>query len=431
MICSKSEKIALKLLERIKSGELCGQLPSDKKVAEEFNVALMTATRALTLLQERGVVVRIPRRGTFTLADPGKVIRFQGNARFFEIFSGYLKKHRPEITLKPAGHNEEWDLCAVTTGNIFLSSGNDSGMMFPRQRVERLRNSGRYWDNVFDICIKNGSLYGIPYLFSPVLLHCSRSIMRKIEPDFDPVGLTMDHFIHLMEKAAEKGYGGIDMFCFTRSFFLNMIYCLAGHKPDELSIMKAAQLLIKVLSFRGRPFNEGNTLFTLAPRQKKEKQQFSNYDIVPMPELNGVRSCPVASETLIASCRFEDSGLLHDLCEETLSPEFQKLVTANRFGIAADKNIAMQSMKTTSERDDFFFTEAANGTVVYNDYPLETLQDIALSTEELLSGELTPGEFEKSLRETLARQKLAEKRSKRLIELNKLTEYAVTGETAV
>ena len=81
---NKAELIANTLLDRIRSGELTGRLPSDKKVAEDFGVALMTASRALTLLQEKGAVVRVPRKGTFVLAKTGKNLTVACLPRFCE-----------------------------------------------------------------------------------------------------------------------------------------------------------------------------------------------------------------------------------------------------------------------------------------------------------------------------------------------------------
>ena len=45
-LANKSQLIADSLLEKIRSKQLSGRIPSDKKIAEEYHVALMTAVRA-------------------------------------------------------------------------------------------------------------------------------------------------------------------------------------------------------------------------------------------------------------------------------------------------------------------------------------------------------------------------------------------------
>ena len=204
--------IANALFDRIRSGELTGQLPSDKKVAEDFGVALMTATRALTLLQERGAVVRIPRKGTFVLAGDARELTVSCLPRFFEIFRKWMQIHHPEITLKhqPPRSGYSGDLRVMTTYSIFTSYDVEISQ-FSRLREERLRQSGRFWDKLCDLYHKDNRLYGVPYLFSPVLLHYNRSLMREIAPDFDPVALDWDTFTGILEKAVDAGFNGIDL----------------------------------------------------------------------------------------------------------------------------------------------------------------------------------------------------------------------------
>ncbi|MBE6394348.1 MAG: GntR family transcriptional regulator [Lentisphaerae bacterium] len=437
-VLNKSEMIANALFDRIRSGELTGQLPSDKKVAEDFGVALMTATRALTLLQERGAVVRIPRKGTFVLAGDARELTVSCLPRFFEIFRKWMQIHHPEITLKhqPPRSGYSGDLRVMTTYSIFTSY-NVEISQFSRLREERLRQSGRFWDKLCDLYHKDNRLYGVPYLFSPVLLHYNRSLMREIAPDFDPVALDWDTFTGLLEKAVDAGFNGIDLLCYAQTFFFNMVYCLAGHSPDESSVLKAAALFKKIIAFQGKSgveketFSKGRTLFALSPRHQTYDKSFEDYDIAPMPYINGVRSCPLASEALVVSSHCTDTEFLHDICEETLTPEFQRLVTASSYGVAADKSVAFESLKTSGRRDDFFFTETANAAVIFKDYPLELVQDLSLCIGDFRSGDIDFDEFKSDLSEAFARQKRAEKRKKRFLEMHEKNEYDNQGEYAV
>ncbi|HVV12466.1 winged helix-turn-helix domain-containing protein [Amycolatopsis sp.] len=83
------EQMASHLGARIKSGELVpGQpLPSERRLAEEYDVSLGTARHATRLLRFRGLVVTIPARGTY-------VTRRRSLPTFSDIPT-HLKEHRP------------------------------------------------------------------------------------------------------------------------------------------------------------------------------------------------------------------------------------------------------------------------------------------------------------------------------------------------
>jgi GntR family transcriptional regulator len=61
------EQVANEIERRIQAGVLAaGQLiPSELSMQQEFGVARGTARKAVEVLRERGLVVTIPRRGTY------------------------------------------------------------------------------------------------------------------------------------------------------------------------------------------------------------------------------------------------------------------------------------------------------------------------------------------------------------------------------
>ncbi len=58
---------------RIESRELIpgARLPGERDLAEEYQVALGTARRAVEELRQRGLVVTLPAKGTFVI-EPGE-----------------------------------------------------------------------------------------------------------------------------------------------------------------------------------------------------------------------------------------------------------------------------------------------------------------------------------------------------------------------
>lgn len=60
-------QVADHIAERIKAGELRpgARLPGERDLAEEYEVAIGTARRAIQELRERGLLVTLPAKGTF------------------------------------------------------------------------------------------------------------------------------------------------------------------------------------------------------------------------------------------------------------------------------------------------------------------------------------------------------------------------------
>lgn len=54
---------------QITSGEIRGRVPSPRSLAQEYDVAIGTARRALEVLREEGVIISAPGRGHYT-AEP-------------------------------------------------------------------------------------------------------------------------------------------------------------------------------------------------------------------------------------------------------------------------------------------------------------------------------------------------------------------------
>ena len=169
--------------------------------------------------------------------------------------------------------------------------------------------------------------------------------------------------------------------------------------------------------YPGGSFEEGKTLFVLAPRQNSFRDKFSDYDIAPMPSINGIRCNAVASGTLAVTSKASDPERLHDLCERTLSPDFQKKVTQGKFGIAMDRRVAMSSMDTFSQRDDFYMSEVKNIHFSHYDYELDTLQEIALLVSDFQKNVIGCAAFEKGLRKAMQLQIQSEKRCRRFSSL--------------
>jgi len=68
-IAAKYVKIAEDLREQIFSGKLEGMLPGVRQIANDYDVTLMTANKAVNKLVEEKTLYRIPNKGTFVAKD--------------------------------------------------------------------------------------------------------------------------------------------------------------------------------------------------------------------------------------------------------------------------------------------------------------------------------------------------------------------------
>jgi len=64
------EQLAAILRAQIQSGELSGRIPSIRHLAQEYEVAMGTANRAVSMLRDEGLVVMRVGRGGYAVKRP-------------------------------------------------------------------------------------------------------------------------------------------------------------------------------------------------------------------------------------------------------------------------------------------------------------------------------------------------------------------------
>jgi len=62
-------QVADDIARRIDTGEISIKLPSERALADEYQVAYTTVRHAMQILRERGLIVTIHGRGTFVAAS--------------------------------------------------------------------------------------------------------------------------------------------------------------------------------------------------------------------------------------------------------------------------------------------------------------------------------------------------------------------------
>lgn len=352
----KAEKIAGDLRGRIAGMKPGDKLPSEAEVARRFGVARMTAARALDLLVSWSLAERIPGRGTFVSRQSRKVIRIAGgNSTYTQVMLSLLSEHYPHFDFQ-IEEVENADLIKIVT--CFPLPYEPLLMPLPDEMLDRIRRADRLFPFVFELHRRNEQIYSLPSFFAPVAIAWNRDLMRRIDPAFEPLTLTPERFPVLCRMAQEKGFHGFTG-DFTRLLVSNALTCAAAVRNDEAFIERALELIFSWFEYfdSEAAFRKGDTLFSFVPRNYLEKYMRTgiNFDLAPFPAFFGQRIPPIISEGLAVSPKAADRTQLFEICEYTLSAEYQRKQTGIFSGLSPDRAETASLMQVCSFRDDFYF----------------------------------------------------------------------------
>ncbi len=350
---NKSEKIADAIAQQIRSGVLTDKLPSEQTIAKEYDTARMTAGKALNILVARNLAERIPFKGTYVKKIRHRTVRTMGQPEFVRHLAEYVSRNFPGVSMVPVSSVDEAELMVLTTFTPFEYETRLRPL--PRELVERVEKSGQYYPMAVNLHRRGKDCYGIPAMFSPFLMAYDKKIMRELDPGFEPYELSLEKLLELKKRARTSGVRLIGRREGMEALFYSILYDLS-ETPGQPEFQKAFELFDAVTGDDDLPrfLFQMVTRHSMAQIQEREPGVF---DVAPMPELNGRRCCSLASEALFVNRDADDFELLFELCEATLSPEFQRTFNLTRRAIPIHRGCALDSIGATRYRDDFFFAE--------------------------------------------------------------------------
>ncbi|OQA85400.1 MAG: DNA-binding transcriptional regulator FrlR [Lentisphaerae bacterium ADurb.Bin242] len=356
LLLNKSERIANSIERKICDGAYTDKLPSEQTIAEEYAAARMTAARALNLLVERGLAVRIPFKGTYVKKAAQRKIRVMGNDYFFRCLADYVPRRFPGLSVVQVKSIHEAELMILTT---FTPFEYESRLLpLPRPMVERIEKAGRHYPLASRLHSSGKNCYGIPALFSPFLLAYDREPMRELEPGFEPYSLTLEQLPALKKKAEALNIALIDPSQNPESLFYSLLDNLSEIPPKKKDFQKVFELFDRLTESGDRQ----RFLFRMITRHGASSLQKNggDFDIAPIPLINGTRYCSLASETLFVNRDAENPDPLFEICEASVMPDFQRILTAGHYAIPIHRDCALDSIGCPKYRDDFFFAEIGN-----------------------------------------------------------------------
>lgn len=391
----------MQLKKRISEMSPGDKLASEAMIAREFGVAKMTAARSLDLLEKWSMVKRISGRGTFVTSHSPRIIKVVSPPSFcIDLLKTLLPKKFPEIELQNSRDNDSPIIKAVTSISVEYAS---LLAPFPKDMLIRLRKNNSLFPFVFNVHSEHGLTYGIPAFFSPILIAWNRKLMNKIDPDFNPLALTP----HLLYKLCKEAHDhGLDGFSgdFFRIYVSNAMICAAKTSYDISGIRQALDLTMPLLDFYNQEntFLDGKALFCFIPRYKLPsliKHRIS-FELAPFPAFFGFRETPVVTESFCVNRNAADKELLFNICEYTLSAEFQEELGKNFSGLPTDRTAIFNSMEIRPYHDNFFFSGLSKISMINNTFPPAFNRRFYALSTQLRMAQITPETFRNELLET-------------------------------
>jgi ABC-type glycerol-3-phosphate transport system substrate-binding protein len=219
--------------------------------------------------------------------------------------------------------------------------------------------------------------YGVPVLYSPVLVVYNKSLFRKLELPLPEKPLQLKDVYRI--KNHLKAFPGIYPFAVSASSFSPAMNCIfaamgKGRTLGKITLDELKKCLgICEDLYRGgidnhADFMNGNVLFTYMCRHPMEqyfgKRKVSfEWDMLPV-FYNNNRVCTVGAEScFISASSLQEDGILLPIMDYLISPEIQNHIASKRFCIPVLKSSAIDSISECTYRDDYFFSECRN--IVY------------------------------------------------------------------
>ena len=410
----KAEEIAALLKKKILAGAFDEKLPSEKELSQIFHAAPNTAGKAVRLLAEEGLVVRVHGSGTFLRLPEMRVVKVKAFDFFFNTLQEVCAADFPEVRFQKVQNMEEADLVTVTS--FFPSDYCTSLDAMPEGIWDIIAGDPRFYPRLLELHRRGRVCYGIPAFFSPVILACNRKILEKIAAPFAPYELTFATLKQLLAKAAQHGFCGIDPGFFSINFLTGLIANMPLPLNREV-LQESCRLLEEFLPFFSRgSFNENKALFYLTSRHLLRMAPIPDnvpFDIMPFPGFSvDSRRCDIASEALAVNLQACGKERLWKIVLTTLKAPFQQKVAAARYGIPLDRTLAVDTLDSSSYRDDIFFSEIKHLDFTRSRIPFPVMREIFLEYDNVMRNKMTVDEFRGRIDRTFERYEYEISRSK-------------------
>ena len=386
------------LLDRIDSEEIkaMDKLPGAREIAEKVGVSLLTVQNAIETLVNEGVLETYPRKGSFVSPQWRECIlqhNFRpnnGNLPWLKDISAMVSRQLPKLYFCSNFHYSMLELRPTLVLQAWRDQYIDMADLFNRCFPDKSDFFMEAFESYYN---SDGTLPGIPFIFSPRVMFYNRELLEKAGCPEPESGWKWNDFISSIKKL--KGIlPAKDIFNWNadKHQWLNFIFRTGGclfdpsddvdpvkiDHPDTRRGLQHFKELSDLVSHTVEPlddryrtmFGQGKKAFMLSPRQDLffvKRGDFKNWGTVNMPVFeDGLDRITQASDLICVRKSCANLRMAEDFLKIMLSSEVQDFIGSQGYGIPIRKSSAYKSISRENKADWLFIKEIPNMSAQYN-----------------------------------------------------------------
>lgn len=385
------------ILDKIENGEykVDEAIPAARKLTQEVGASFAIVQHAVNVLSNAGILRSISRQGTVVRDEwpnalmTNHLVLFnrESKLRWIPGFRQLLAEKMPELRFcrefKRGMFELRTTLDVQQHRNEYLDLAPYFNELFP--------NFSKFFDFPFRY-FKNpdGSMYAIPFIFSPRVIFYNRSVLQANGcPEPVPDWQWSDFTSALKQLKQTIAPEWILNYNSAPFFWINFVFRCGGSlleqdpenpvridSPETMAGIQAVRELAEILENQERGFSyleyfvSGKTAFLLSERETLcyfKHRNFDDWGVVPLPRMPGGKNLMAqATDLLCVRKECVDPDMIRAFLGFMLSEEVQDYIATEKYGIPIRKSSAQKSMDLTDRRDLLFLSEMNSMSAEYN-----------------------------------------------------------------
>ena len=373
------------ILRKIECGEFAGgsRLPAVRDFCEATGISLTIAQLAFHSLTRDGILAIVPRQGTYVRSDWQKRI-LPGSFQTFrpvwkQVLGDLIARDVPGVRVCDKFQNGMYEISTIWSAQFRQEEYLDLAAMLDEVYPDR---SDFFMSQFHSSCSRNGTLYGIPLIFSPWVIACNTDMIRKAGAEVPRPGWTWGEFLALVRQLL-RVYSPKQTLTYFQApgFWMSFLFRAGGaivvresgryevrlDTPQTMNGFRKLRELRQILH-GGRElvrherakelFLSGSLALCGGTREDMNFDSDFNWTCVPLPMIpGGSDRTRLAGDLFCVRKQVNDFDEVKAMIRLLLSVEVQERLGRLRYGIPIRRSAAIRSFDEEDPRDSVFFSE--------------------------------------------------------------------------